>query len=392
MCDPTNKQTMSPTTTTAITNPTCCEECNGSFGCLIGVFPRIAATPCYKCQKLLCSTCANKYGLIEFDKSKPADVANDLSKNNVIESYCKQCFQETSVLDFTKTYDDMKPPNGITLPNDYDDDGGNTTSGKPPLPSITFVIVHGGGSSRALYKPYAYRLIEMGYRCILLDLPGHGSLADDTSTILSLDTCVSTIQNVLRECHINPENNNTKEKVIYMGCSLGAYVGFYVLGKLHDYFSGAIQIDCGQNVGPTASLKAKCGLWFLKHMTQAMSNKGLMSAMLGVTEKSKSADWKLVESTFGVGMFFQQGLQQVECLKSVNPTDWIPLYTFPVLFMNGGLDHRDCENKWLELCQDQEHSKLKVYEHGDHFFTHDSRYVEDIIQQIDTFAMNIRKL
>ena len=100
---------------------------------------------------------------------------------------------------------------------------------------------------------------------------------------------------------------------------------------------------------------------------------------------------KLIESTFGAGQFFTQGIQQVECLKAVNPEDWIPLYTFPILYMNGALDHRDCENLWLNLCQNKTFSSLKVYEHGDHFFTHDSRYVEDILQRIDNFAQQIKK-
>ena len=318
----------------------------------------------------MCSTCANMYPLIPFDKSKPPDIANDITKNNVIESFCKTCFQETSTLDFTKTYDDLQPTG---------DGGDNNTK-------VTFVIVHGGGACRSLYKPYGERLIDMGYRCILLDLPGHGTMVN---TPLSLDSCVSTISKVLRECNIKPEDE--QEKVIYIGCSLGAYTGFYTLSKLHDYFNGAVMIDCGQNVGPKASLKAKTGLWFLKYMTKAMSNKGLMSAMFGVIEKSKSANWKLIESTFGAGNFFTQGIQQVECLKQVNPEEYIPLYRFPIMYMNGGLDYRDCENLWLNLCQNKNLSSLKVYEHADHFFTHDSRYVEDILQRIDNFAQQIIK-
>ena len=110
-----------------------------------------------------------------------------------------------------------------------------------------------------------------------------------------------------------------------------------------------------------------------------------MDAMVGVTKKSP-ADWKLVESTFGAGTFFDQGVQQIECMHTVKPSEHIPSYEFPVLFMNGTEDYRDSEDKWLSLCKDQERSSLKVYEGGDHFFSHDSRFYEDVVDRLDKFA------
>jgi pimeloyl-ACP methyl ester carboxylesterase len=220
----------------------------------------------------------------------------------------------------------------------------------------------------------------------LLDLPGHGTLSDTT---LTLDACVDTVQGVLKDCNIEP--TDLSNKTIYFGGSLGAYTGFYVLSKLHDLFSGAILLDCGQNVGPDASLKAKAGLWFLNFLTKQMSNKGLMGAMLSVAAKSP-AQWKLVESTFGAGMWFQQGQAQVECLKTVAPAEYIPLYKFPIMFVNGSDDHRDSEDRWLSLCQNQELSSLHVYDGGDHFFSHDDRFVEDLLRRIDAFATTIRDL
>ena len=66
-------------------------------------------------------------------------------------------------------------------------------------------------------------------------------------------------------------------------------------------------------------------------------------------------------------MFFQQGAAQCDCLHSVAPAS---------------------ENKWLELCKD-ERSELKVYESGDHFFCHDSRFVDDMLDRMDRFIQAV---
>jgi pimeloyl-ACP methyl ester carboxylesterase len=307
-----------------------------------------------------CEEC-NGYALIPFDATKP-DESNDLSKNGAIKIYCKDCFEKTSVLDFSKTYDVIEP---IT----------KTASGE----ATTFVMVHGGGGTREMFRPYADILATKGFRSVLLDLPGHGSLVEKP---LSLDSTLNTVQDILDKEKLD------KKKTIYVGGSLGAYVGFYVLNKLKDRFCGAVLMDCGQNVGPDCSLKASVGLFIIRIVTKAMSNKGITEAMLGVTKKSP-ADWKLVESTFGAGFRFDQAVQQVECLHTVKPADHIPSYDFPILFFNGSEDHRDSEDKWLSLCKDQERSSLKVYEGGDHFFSHDSRFVDDIIERMEKFACQL---
>jgi pimeloyl-ACP methyl ester carboxylesterase len=176
-------------------------------------------------------------------------------------------------------------------------------------------MVHGGGACRAMYRPYAEYLSKLGYQSILEDLPGHGSYAlmdkdENPLATLTLDNCVCVVESVLKE------NNLSRNKTIYVGGSLGGYIGFYILEKLKDSFCGAVLIDVGQNVGPDCSVKAKFGLWFLRILCNNMSNERLMKAMLSVSQKSP-VDWKLVESTFGAGIFFDQGAAQVHCLHRI---------------------------------------------------------------------------
>jgi pimeloyl-ACP methyl ester carboxylesterase len=318
------------------------------------------AKACPSCNKLLCSKCASKYALIVFDGTEES---NNLETNNTLQTFCKECFQEKSVLDFSKT-------SQVIEPSPSNDNG------------ITLVFGHGGGGSRAMLVPHAKILAESkGYRCVLFDFPGHGSRMEES---LSVDKCVETTKQILEEYNLQAGNNT-----IYIGTSFGAYVGFKILKEYQEYFKAAVLLDCGQNVGPGASLKATCGLWLLKGITKAFSNASITNIMMTQTKKSP-ADWKTVECVFGAGFFFQQGPQQVECLKSVAPADIIPDLNIPILFFNGSEDYRDSEDHWLKLCKDSR-SELKVFQGGDHFFLNDSRFVDELLDRIDAFGVAVTK-
>ena len=336
-------------------NPTACADCQRNFGCFS------SGAACAKCGTLICKTCANTHVLIPFDDQNPRE-SNNVKINNKLQSFCKSCFQDSSVLDFSKTFDVLEPTP-------------STDSTSTSMTNLLFV--HGGGGSRAMFRPHARVMAEKyGYRCILMDLPGHGTLVE---TPLSPDSSADAVFNVLSENNLKPE-----DKIIYIGGSLGAYLGFHILQIHQQYFQGAILLDCGQNVGPGASMKARLGLYFLKAISSNMSNKALTGMMQNVVASSP-ADYHLVESVYGAGFTFQQGGQQVECLKSVAPATILPNLKIPFLFMNGSKDYRDSEDRWLSLCQDKTRSELKVYDGGDHFFTHDQRFIDDMLERFHAF-------
>jgi pimeloyl-ACP methyl ester carboxylesterase len=224
-----------------------------------------------------------------------------------------------------------------------------------------------------------------GHGAVLFDLPGHGAKVD---VPLTLEACAGALQEdldasgCLQKRNQDPQNH----KLVYVGGSLGAYVGFFLLDKFRGSFDGAVLMDCGQNVGPGASLKARLGLVLLKWLAAKYSNYDLMNLMVGVTKKSK-ADYKIVETCFGAGNFFEQGAGQVECLRGVAPADHLPNLPFPILFLNGSEDHRDSEKRWLALSPNPK-SELKTYEGGDHFFSHDTRFLEDVLGRMHDLAAN----
>ena len=337
-----------------------CNDCEAKLARACLGLMKAKAEACEKCRKQICRRCAGDHALV------PLQVNDDQLpiKKSSIKSYCRACFKDVSVLDYGKSYDVIIDPIG--------------SANNPDRSKVTLLWAHGGGGSRAMFRPHAAALAKNGYRSILMDLPGHGTLVDSTS--LTLDSCVEAVKLILdREC-----SSNQCSHVIYIGGSLGAYVGFHVFSQFGSRFSGAIQLDCGQNVGPDCSLKARVGLWVLRQLSGRMNNKALMSAMMGTVKKS-NADYHLVECSFAAGMFFQQGPAQCDCLHTVAPAEIIPSLSFPILFFNGTEDYRDSEDKWLALCRDKERSSLKVYDGGDHFFCHDSRFVEDMLRRMDEF-------
>lgn len=338
-----------------------CVDCNANIGRGSCCFSRSSKLlNCAACNKSICSKCANDQALIPYTPNNEEPIP--ITKSS-IKCYCKSCYRSVSTLDYSRTYDVIEPA------ADEADKNTNTT----------LLWLHGGGGCRNMFIPHAKYLSKQGYRSILIDLPGHGTLVD---TKLTLDECVATVQSVLqKEC-------KSSQKIIYIGGSLGAYIGFYILGKLNAQFSGAVLIDCGQNVGPDCSLKARLGIWFLRKLSTNMSNKALMAAMMGEVKKSK-ADYHLVETAFGAGYFFQQGGALCDCMHTVAPADIIPSLDFPILFFNGSEDYRDSEDKWLDLCKHKELSSLKVYKGGDHFFCHDSRYVHDMLDRVDRFIQAV---
>ncbi|OEU08712.1 alpha/beta-hydrolase [Fragilariopsis cylindrus CCMP1102] len=341
----------------------CCKDCQTVLGRSISVCSLWDKNDfaCDECKGQLCSTCYGKRPLIIGKPDDEDGGNNDDPQAGTMKQYCKSCFEIASTIDFSKTYD--------TIP------GGSSSD-------IVWVFSHGASGCRQLFAPQAKELKKRyGHSSISWDLPGHGSMVD---TPLTLESSKETLTSVLKE----NESWTQGKKLIYVGASLGAYIGYYLLEHMQDKFVGAVLMDAGQNVGPGASFKAKMGLVVLKMIGCNFSNSTMMQLMLGEMKKSK-ADYHLIDAVFGAGMFFEHTKSHVECLKTVAPADHIPTFQFPILFINGSEDYRDSEDKWLALCTKKDDSELKVYERGDHFFMHDSRFIDDLFTRMDGYSKTL---
>jgi len=194
---------------------------------------------------------------------------------------------------------------------------------------------------------------------------------------LSIQSANAVVLEILDSIVKDPE----KQKVIYIGNSLGGYLGFEIVGKNPTRFAGAIICGAGQNTGTGASLSARLGLKFLA-LPMKLPKKSVMNALISSTRGAQIQPELLEICCLRSGIYFEQGYQQIEILKTFNPT-LLSNFEKPVLFVNGSKDHHDSQDRWKALVKQGE---LVVFPNADHFFSHDDRFLNPFIKLIDDFS------
>jgi len=240
------------------------------------------------------------------------------------------------------------------------------------------ILVHGGGSHRAMWGHFIKRLKDT-FTLIAIDLPGHASRLDEELTV---DSACKTIQEVLQK-------ENITEKIFYFGISLGAYLGMDILARMPDSFYGAVIADAGQNTGVGSGMAARVGLFFMDHLVPMMSSKTIVNGLVSSVKKNGHIELNDIdEYILRAGFFFQHNHSMIHILKTFDGEKCIPKISCPILFVNGGKDHHDSDNKWLKLSKSPQ-SKLITYKDGDHFFISDTRYEDQFCDSIIEFERNI---
>jgi pimeloyl-ACP methyl ester carboxylesterase len=335
-----------------MSNPNECHSCRRTFG--------IFFSPGYECPqgsggcgKKFCSKCLNYACVTEKD-------GKELGMKAPVTSFCKGCFQQNSLLDFST----------------------NVTIYGPEIhesPAVLFL--HGGGGCRTMFDYHAKTLSEQkGYRCVLIDLPGHGSRMDE---VLTLDSAMEVIKDAI--LHI--AGNCGEIKPIAVGGSLGGYILMEFVGRYPDLLSGGIITMCGQNVGVDRSLLASVGLFALGYAASWVSSKTLLSGLISEASKSGHLNEELIlTATLRAGVYFDQSEAQITILKQSNPRDSLPKFPGKLLFVNGTKDHRDSEGIWVSVSQN---GQLIDYESGDHFFSHDNRFLNIFMNDIVKFCESL---
>ncbi len=272
-----------------------------------------------------------------------------------IQSYCKPCFKKQNRLDFNRSVDVIGCPKGTAK---------------------CLLFVHGGGGCRAMFKRHAESLKDK-YTSVLMDLPGHGALMD---TELTRKSAFDEILRVANEYCVTFHN----VKPIYIGGSLGAYLGMELLGTYPDIFSSAVLTMAGQNVGVGRGWAAWIGICGMKIVIPLLSSAQLLSGMVSQAKANGNIPNDLLEEmVLDTGMFFNQSRNKVEILGKSNPLATLGNFAGRILFINGSKDYRDSEQIWLQASQKGE---LKVYEGGDHFFSHDVRFMDRFLTDISDFV------
>jgi pimeloyl-ACP methyl ester carboxylesterase len=112
--------------------------------------------------------------------------------------------------------------------------------GPPDGPAIVFA--HGAVMTRAQWRPQVEQLAEAGYRCITIDLPGHGALAAQPFT---LDAAADLV--------IDAIDREGAGRAILVGLSLGGYVSMAVAGRSPERVRGLVL--AGSTREPTGAVR-----------------------------------------------------------------------------------------------------------------------------------------
>mmetsp|Transcript_12120 Transcript_12120/g.14793 ORF Transcript_12120/g.14793 Transcript_12120/m.14793 type:complete len:380 (-) Transcript_12120:90-1229(-) len=347
---------------------------------------------CDQCHALLCSKCIDLHPLI---------LKNDTEMNTrdqIISRLCSPCFRHYSILDFDSKFDVIDTKSSSISYSDTttskevkDNFRYDQSSSSSP---IVFVFAHGMGGNKANFRGHAQEMFDrFGHKSILFDFPGHGSRESEEIT---LESCAIALKEALKNSGIiyslpyeneNNDNYTTKNKLIYVGASFGAYIGFYLLSKFKKLFSGAVLMSCGHDM---TKPRVGIGIWIFGIITSRMSNLQFMSLYTKKAGVEVSRDYIKIDysSMLRGGVFFEQSSKMFDCMQSVNPADYIPHLSFPLLYLNGSNDwgRANSDKRWLKMSIDQDNSRLKVYYGGDHFFSHDSRFFDDVINEINRFV------
>ncbi len=106
-----------------------------------------------------------------------------------------------------------------------------TATGPVDAPAIVFI--HGTRLSRAMWAPQVFRLADR-YRCITVDLPGHGVLGGVPFTV---DGATATVRDAIAA-------ESATGRAVLVGLSLGGYVAIDTAEVFPDHVDGLVLAGC----------------------------------------------------------------------------------------------------------------------------------------------------
>ena len=190
-----------------------------------------------------------------------------------------------------------------------------------PRDATAIVFIHGTRMTRAQWLPQLRRLSPR-YRCIAVDLPGHGSRAGQPFTIPGADAAVTEAI----------EAEATDGRALIVGLSLGGYIGIEVAEARPDTVIGLVLAGCSaEPVGP-ASIPFHGFAWLMEHVPSRALRP--VSLALFRARYRRAISEPIIEH----GFWSAGGVQALRTLVGRRYLERLGRLWTPVTIVNGALD------------------------------------------------------
>jgi pimeloyl-ACP methyl ester carboxylesterase len=192
-------------------------------------------------------------------------------------------------------------------------------AGPPDGPAIVFL--HGAIMSRAQWAPQVAQLTEAGYRCIAVDLPGHGALAGQPFT---LDEATNVAVDAI--------DRAGGGRAVLVGLSLGGYVAMAVAARSPRRVRGLVL--AGSTREPSGPIRAGFAIvgWIYRLMPER-ATQAIHGWFFGRRYGPEATAAILANGLFGRG-----GSRAIRSLVGGRFGERLRAYGGPILVVNGDLD------------------------------------------------------
>jgi pimeloyl-ACP methyl ester carboxylesterase len=231
--------------------------------------------------------------------------------------------------------------------------GAATTGGAPAIPPWTavgpadapaIVLVHGTRLTRAQWSVPVRRLSRR-YRCVVLDLPGHGTRAREPFTLEAAARCVAEAV----------EAAVPAGRAVIVGLSLGGYVAIEAAERFPDRVAGLVLAGCSGEPSGSSGWPIRALASILERTPPAileLVNRGFFR----LRYRPAIADPIIAAGFWPVG-----GAQALRSLAGRRYRDRLMRLWTPVLVVNGALDpvFLPRGDDWAASCRRGRHAVIR---------------------------------
>lgn len=189
-----------------------------------------------------------------------------------------------------------------------------------PVDGPLIVFIHGTRLTRASWRAVVLRLSDT-YRCISIDLPGHGALADEP---FSLDAAADLIDAAI--------DNAGGRPAVLVGLSLGGYVAMTAAARSPGRIRGLVL------TGSTAEPSGITGLAFRLFAWALVAAPERQLDALNTWAFRRRYPPEIADPIVAAGYWSHGGAVAVRSLTKTRFHDRLRAYGGPTLVINGGLD------------------------------------------------------